>query len=123
MRDGDMHRVRIIVRHIFPVDLAQSQRYPPERLQFLESIAGQFLLIRRKHFSDARQAWLQTDEYESLVNFDLEGLSPAMFRRKVDKFLAMRHGNERAVEIVGPGVVGTYNASGTMPGGAVEEPR
>src|ERR1700679_1487042 len=122
MRDRDMHRVRIIVRYIFPVDLAQSQRHPPKRLEFLESIASQFLLIRRQHLRDAGCARLQTNEDESFVDFDLERLQPVMLRRKVDEFPAMRHGNERPVEIVSPSVVRTNNASGAMPGSTVEQP-
>src|ERR1700733_7171546 len=123
MRNRDVHRIRIIVGHVFPIDLAYPQRYPPERLEFLESIASQFLLIRRQHFSDAGRARLQTNKYETLVDFDLERFQPVMLRRKIDKFLAMRHGHELTVEIVGPGVIGTNNASGAVTGGAVEQPR
>src|SRR5258708_30830639 len=123
MRDGNVHRVRVIVRHILPVDVAHAHRYPPKRLEFLQSIAGQFLLIRREHFSDAGQAGLQTNKDESLVDFDLERLQRVMLGGKLDNFLAMRHGGEGAVEIVGPGVVGTDNSAGTMSGGAVEKLR
>src|SRR5580704_15119801 len=123
MRDGNVHRVRVVVRHVLPVDVAHAHRYPPKRLEFLQSIAGQFLLIRRQHFSDAWQARLQPDKYESLVDFELERLQRVVLGRKLDKFLAMRHGRERAVEIVGPGMVGADDSAGTMSGSAVEKPR
>src|SRR5580658_9217625 len=122
MRNADMHRVGIIVRDIFPVHLAQSQRYPSKRLEFLESVASQLLLIRRQHFGDAGQARLHADKYESHVDFDLERFQRVMLHSKVYKVLALRDGHQRPVEIVGPGVVGTHDASGAMPGGAVEKP-
>ncbi len=123
MRDGNVHRVRVIIRHVLPVDVAHAHRYPPKRLEFFQSIAGQFPLIRRQHFSNAGQAGLQTNKYESLVDFDLERFQRVMPGRELDEFFAMRHGRERAVEIVGPGMVGADNSAGTMSGGAVEKLR
>ena len=46
-----------------------------------------------------------------------------MIESEVGKFLAVRYGGEATAQVVGPGVIGTHDFSGTMTGTAVHQPR
>ena len=123
MRDRNVHAVGVVVGDVLPVDRARTQGHASLRHEFLHSIGGELIDVRRSHLAHARQAGFEAHEHEAHEDFLLERREAVLRCIEVAERLAMRHADEPTVERIGPRVIRAGDAPAAAALRTVEQAR
>jgi hypothetical protein len=128
MRHGDMQPVGVVFDHRLPVDRPLPQRDPPEGGELPEPVVRQGVRPGRHHLRHAGSAGQAADEDEALPDLELRAHQAVVLPPDARVGPGAGHGDQSAVEVVAPGVIGAYDPAALTPSPAariagVQQPR
>jgi len=103
--DRNVQRIRIIVPHILPVDLACPLHQRADRAHILQPVGRDFCLVGRHHRSHRRAAALQPHEQEAAPLLHLDGQQAVGGGIEAGIVGALGDAGQAAVGLVDPRVV------------------
>ncbi len=104
----DVQAVGVVVADVLPVDLARAQRDATEGAQVFEAVRRDHCFVRRHHLGHRGAFVAQADEHETAPDLEAHRSEPVTGLVETRVTRAVGDARERAIEIVGPGMIGAH---------------